>query len=295
MCRIKIKLKILVFLVAIIAGKYIYATAQVPDYLIYKGDTLPIFSNPLEQYFQKKGNRLLLDFVGCVSTACWRGYKAIWELKNDSLFLRQITSCHQNCGIQTRDANLKLMFGTDRVFAKWFTGKIIVPQGKLVQYVHMGYASIYEKELHLFFRNGINTKEKVISNKKIIRKIEFRERKIAVEKAIQDTLFAWFKTYIDWKTYYFCDEKYILTFNPKGKLVGVQVDQEPQSFGEKIINFWDNITIYRECRKLIRKILKPLDISYLNLPKQKFHVSFEVFFNNKTGELELWKEEWMKD
>lgn len=31
----------------------VFATAQVPDYLIYKGDTTAIFSNPLEQYFER--------------------------------------------------------------------------------------------------------------------------------------------------------------------------------------------------------------------------------------------------
>jgi hypothetical protein len=47
-----------------------FATGQVPDYLIYKGDTIAIFSNPLEQYFDKTGKRELIDFVGCGSTAC---------------------------------------------------------------------------------------------------------------------------------------------------------------------------------------------------------------------------------
>jgi len=43
----------------------------------------------------------------------------------------------------------------DRVFAHWYTGVINIPQGKMTQYVHMGYASRYERELFLAIENGI--------------------------------------------------------------------------------------------------------------------------------------------
>jgi hypothetical protein len=41
-----------------------------------------------------------------------------------------------------------------RVKADWFTGNIIAPQGELLYYIHMGYESLYEKELEIEFSNG---------------------------------------------------------------------------------------------------------------------------------------------
>ena len=52
--------------------------------------------------------------------------------------------------------DLKKEFHTDKkVFAKWFTGKIMCPIGELLQYVHAGYGSIYEKEKIIFIKNGM--------------------------------------------------------------------------------------------------------------------------------------------
>ena len=48
----------------------VFATGQVPDYLIFKGDTVAIFSNPLEQYFEQTGKREFIDFVAC-GRGCW--------------------------------------------------------------------------------------------------------------------------------------------------------------------------------------------------------------------------------
>ena len=45
--------------------------------------------------------------------------------------------------------------GQKEIFAGWFSGRIIIPHGKLLKYVHMGYESIYEKELYTDFENGI--------------------------------------------------------------------------------------------------------------------------------------------
>jgi hypothetical protein len=45
----------------------------------------------------------------------------------------------------------------DRVFAHWFTGELRVPQGGLLQYVHMGFGSRYERDLLIQFRHGVQT------------------------------------------------------------------------------------------------------------------------------------------
>ena len=291
---------ILTIIFGLLMTNSVFATGQVPDYLIYKGDTVAIFSNPLEQYFEQTGKRELIDFVGCGSTACWRGYKALWELKNDSLFLRHITSCHEGCGLEIKNADLNKMFGTDNVFANWFTGKLLIPQGKQVQYIHMGYASIYERELHISFKSGLKTNEKTISNKKIADNIELENRQRQIAKLVQDTLFYQVQQKVDWDTtktvwYNLCDEKYILTYNRKGKLKKVWVDWEGETFREKIDDWWWNMTDDRKCRRTIKKALKPFKISYLDLPKHKIKIPFEISYDRKTGKLELWKEFWMEE
>ncbi|MBU2927020.1 hypothetical protein [Winogradskyella psychrotolerans] len=290
---------LLIFSIFLIC-KLSYGTGQVPDYLVYKGDTLAIFSNPLEKYFELTGQRELMDFVGCGSTACWRGYKAIWELKGDKLYLIQLTSCHNSCGLKIKNADLKKMFGTDIVLADWFTGKIIVPQGERVQYIHMGYASIYGKELHISFKTGIRTSEKTISNEKIANKIRFEKRQREIAIKIQDTLFLQVKKVIIWDTiktplYDLCDEKYILTYNKKGNLKKVWVDYESLTHTEKHEEWWWNITDDRKCRRVIKKALKPINISYLDSPKKKIKIPFEIFYRTETGKLELWKEMWMEE
>ncbi len=66
-------------------------TAQIPDFLIYKGDTLAIYANPLETYFDSisRPDNIFAKY-GYNSTACWRGYIGFWELKNDSLYLVEL-------------------------------------------------------------------------------------------------------------------------------------------------------------------------------------------------------------
>lgn len=288
------------YFLTIIFGLFIensaFATGQVPDYLIYKGDTLAIFSNPLEQYFEKIGNRELIDFDGCGSTACWRGYKAIWELKNDSLLLIQITSCHKDCGLEIKNADLKKMFGTDIVFANWFSGKLLIPQGKQVQYIHMGYASIYERELHIFFKNGLRTKEKTISNEKIAKQIKHENKLRYIAKNIQDTLFYQVQREVDWDTiktpwYNLCTERYFLTYGRRGELKKVWVD-----WGGGKFNDWKwNTTVHRKCRRTIKKALAPINISFIGLPKQTIKIPFSIVYDLSAGKIKLWKEPWMGD
>jgi hypothetical protein len=72
-----------------------YSTAQAPDRLIYKSDTISIYANPLEQLYEK--GTLRPNFFGkkpgCGSTDCWRGYQAEWAIIENELYLTGIYSC----------------------------------------------------------------------------------------------------------------------------------------------------------------------------------------------------------
>jgi len=138
-----------------------YGTAQIPDFLIYKGDTLSIYANPLESYFDTHPRPdSLFDYN---STACWRGYIGYWEIKNDSLFLMEIQG-------DSTTIDLTLIFNDreikDKVFADWYDYSILNPYGNLLHYEHMGYASIYEFEREFMFKSGILTDIKHYDNSK---------------------------------------------------------------------------------------------------------------------------------
>lgn len=146
------------------------ATAQTPDVLIYKADTLFIYANPLEQLYKEENQRpkFFGQQEGCGSTDCWRGYQAKWQIIDNQLYLIGIYSCcYSDDNIK---ADLKELFGekytNGAVKADWVTADILAPQGKLLYYVHMGYGSLYEKELELNIQNGQLIGTKIYDNSK---------------------------------------------------------------------------------------------------------------------------------
>ena len=146
------------------------ATAQTPDILIYKSDTLFIYANPLEQLYKDESQRpkFFGQREGCNSTNCWRGYQAKWQIIDNQLYLIGIYSCcYPDDNLK---ADLTELFGekciNGVVKAEWVTADILAPQGELLYYVHMGYGSLYEKELELNIENGKLIGTKIYDNSK---------------------------------------------------------------------------------------------------------------------------------
>ena len=130
-------------------------TAQVADKLIYAGKEILLFSNPLTPYLASKN----ITFVS-PHTANWRGYVASWEILEEAgvkkLYLVKLSAHRTYEDI----VGLSDIFpDCDKVFAQWFTGTLRCPQGAELEYVHMGYASIYEYDLFMEFEDGILIKE----------------------------------------------------------------------------------------------------------------------------------------
>ena len=72
-----------------------------------------------------------------------------------------------------KEVELEYIFpGKKEIFADWFSGKIRISQGELLQYVHMGYSSVFEKDLFLKFKDGVLIDEETIDNR-----IEFEKTK----------------------------------------------------------------------------------------------------------------------
>ena len=83
--KYNMKIKFRLFLLLLIPFK-LFGTAQIPDLLIYKGDTLALFSCPLSFYPDNKliNPESLFGSKGCFYTACWRNYVATWKLLTKS-------------------------------------------------------------------------------------------------------------------------------------------------------------------------------------------------------------------
>jgi len=135
-------------------------TAQAPDIILIDGEVSRLFSNPLESYFNEDNPRP--DF-GFVCTANWRGYVATWEISKDTLYLVDLRSS----GSRSADFSIATLFPgrPKKVKAEWFTGELRVPGGKCIRYVHLGYGSVYEKELLIEVQKGIVKSREVIDNR----------------------------------------------------------------------------------------------------------------------------------
>jgi len=152
-----------------------FPTSQVSDILVYNGDTVSIFSTPLEYRSDIDSLRLrLFDYKDTsISSDCWRRYIAYWLIQNDSLFLTKIISCQDT----KLEASLDKLFPDElsagKIFATWFSGELDIPSGKLLEYVHMGFESIYETEEVIEIKEGIYQSTTVFKN--IVRMSEFWE------------------------------------------------------------------------------------------------------------------------
>ena len=120
-----------------------------------------------------------------MSTALWRGYVAYFEIIDEQLFLTDIK-------IEVSDEDSKDDYETkwisafkqvfpdkEKVKIDWYTGILILPHGKMVEYVHMGYASSYENYIILEIDKGVLKKEKKFNIKEfeVFKERQFTEFK----------------------------------------------------------------------------------------------------------------------
>lgn len=134
-------------------------TAQIAERLIYDGQEHALLSNPLTSYFEQGGVKP--DFRA-TSTANWRGYVGTWEVLGDRLYLVSLKGWLRG----GEEVNLETVFPgfPERVFAHWFTGQLRIPQGRQLQYVHMGYGSTYERDVMLSVRHGVLLQKDVVTH-----------------------------------------------------------------------------------------------------------------------------------
>lgn len=120
-------------------------TAQAHEILILDGEDTSMMTCPR---LPKNHPRLIREFNHgwarrnvTRSTACWRKYIGTWEIRNDTFFLRSVIGAY-------------LLRGDEPLKADWYSGTLRVPRGERIQYVHMGFGSVYEEELYIRIRRG---------------------------------------------------------------------------------------------------------------------------------------------
>jgi len=136
-------------------------TAQQHEILIIDGHRTSMAFCPTlpdnEPILQKDGKVSL-----SANSSLWRGYVGTWEIIEDKFYLNGIKSF-----------KIKLV-NKCPALATWFTGTLRIPEGEILEYIHLGFGTVFEYELHIKIEKGIVIKTKSIDN----RNKEFDELKI---------------------------------------------------------------------------------------------------------------------
>jgi hypothetical protein len=158
-------------------------TAQAPEILVHRGVQLNLCADPLYEYLEQLPHRHHPEFAS-TSTACHRGYVGTWEIRGGHLVLVALEGL-----IKTADgfveADLKTAFPwvNDTLRASWVTNRLRCPEGRLVSYVHQGYASRYERDRVFDFEEGRLVAEWLILNppEPIVYRIDEHGHRVCVE------------------------------------------------------------------------------------------------------------------
>jgi len=138
-------------------------TAQVHEKIRYQGKRMRLASCPhfpedhprISEVSEEEIEKLALDDRTEIifSTACWREYIGSWSIRRGKLYLTKLEGRYR-------------LDGKEAIFADWFTGDLRIPKGRMLEYVHAGFNSIYEQELLLTLERGVVIKTEVISPSK---------------------------------------------------------------------------------------------------------------------------------
>lgn len=158
-----------------------FGTAQYPDKIIYKDKTFSLHTNPLESYFDKYPDKRPKTEI--MSTALWRGYVATFEIVDNQLKLKDIEI---QVNIDTNSFKTAWKSVLTEVFPNeserkinWFSGLLILPYGKRIDYVHMGYGSTYKNYYIVEIHEGSFVQDRQFNNRqfKDFKEAQFQEFK----------------------------------------------------------------------------------------------------------------------
>lgn len=134
-------------------------TAQIAERIFIDGQEHGLCTYPLTPYMASLPRPLGLR---APHTALWRGYIGTWEINAERLYL---TAIEGELG-SGEAVTLETLFPgfPDRVFAHWYCGRLRVPQGRMLKYVHQGFASQFEQDLFIDIERGVVQHTRVQDN-----------------------------------------------------------------------------------------------------------------------------------
>jgi hypothetical protein len=251
--------------ILILSSFQLFASPQMPDYIIYKNDTIVTYNLILEDYLQsheivETKNLFGLSFRSGSSSNCWRGYQAIYKIENDSLFLVGIINCGERRSGKIDNVasfeKMKAIFNdkviNSRVYVNWLSGDINFPLNNKVLRWDGVFYTIYEKEAIISISSG-----KVFEIKDV--KNYFDDPKSINRKdknEISNILFKKLKK-VKWKKADDCDcsEKYLVTINEDGKVS--KINMLGYETNEEIDQNWER-TEYDYCINTMFNALKTM-------------------------------------
>jgi hypothetical protein len=135
-------------------------TYQIHEKLILNGEPAFMVSFPdiprehprilHEFHTEPSSNRLSISVIG--STACGRNYIGTWEVRDEQFFLKQVYGQYK-------------IDGPDPVPATWFSGRLVLPQGKIIAGdPWFGWDVVRERDLLIKIRKGRVVKQWVRVN-----------------------------------------------------------------------------------------------------------------------------------
>lgn len=124
-------------------------TAQIPEQLLLRGERRAMFSHPLEAGLRDSP---ITNRLRATSSANWRRYVGSWAIQADRLYLLGVDARW----LSGERVTLDQLFPDPQwpLLATWFSGDLELPEGELVEYVHVGYGSIYEGRRILRVESG---------------------------------------------------------------------------------------------------------------------------------------------
>lgn len=283
----------------IIFSTQCFASPQIPDYIIYKKDTIPTYNLIVENHLQKLNPnedklfglsfRTTIEGLG-TSLNCWRGYQAIYEVENDSLFVKHIISCfelkdNKKINIAASQERMNKIFGekvkNGKVFVDWYSGIINFPlkikNNKMLRWDGVFYR-IFENENILAFSDGHLKKDEIVNNyEEVPNGIDRKDK-----TKLPDIIFKKLKK-VKWKGD--CSENFIFTINEKGKISKIamrdyKTDKEiDEAFDRNEYNYCIN-TMLEALKKLQFDIIKNKGIPISE------DVYLEIWQDSETGKLE---------
>jgi len=145
-------------------------TAQTANRIRLQGASHLLMSEPDEGLWT---DLVKPNFVP-LSSANWQGYVSHWAVKGSALYLEDVQGsvCRRHPEVGAERSNWCQIghYGNcdrrpirlsdicyvppDGLRADWFSGELRVPQGRLIEYVHAGWASGFERDLILQVVDG---------------------------------------------------------------------------------------------------------------------------------------------